>query len=111
MKKVFTILAIVMYWSERIQPEGFHRLKKRKSLEQMTQMHKEEMEHWEKMDSMTGNVHGKHPMAHAATSLGKQSCKPSNLSTNWLIVDLGFTNYNDKTNYARSNSAGICTGQ
>jgi hypothetical protein len=26
--------------------------------------------------------------------------KPSNLSTNWLIVDLGFTNYTDKTNYS-----------
>ena len=26
--------------------------------------------------------------------------KPSNLSTNWLVVDLGFTNYDDKTNYA-----------
>lgn len=25
--------------------------------------------------------------------------KPSNVSTNWIIVDLGFTNYNDKTNY------------
>jgi len=26
--------------------------------------------------------------------------KPSNISTNWLIIDLGFTNYNDKTNYS-----------
>ena len=32
--------------------------------------------------------------------------KPSNLSTNWLIVDLGFANYNDKTNY---NSPGAQT--
>lgn len=26
--------------------------------------------------------------------------KPSNVSTNWLILDLGFTNYNDKTDYS-----------
>ena len=25
--------------------------------------------------------------------------KPSNVSTNWWILDLGFSNYNDKTNY------------
>jgi len=30
---------------------------------------------------------------------GNNHVKPANLSTNWLIVDLGFTNYNDKTNY------------
>jgi hypothetical protein len=28
-----------------------------------------------------------------------RSYRPSNISTNWGIVDLGFTNYNDKTNY------------
>lgn len=26
--------------------------------------------------------------------------KPSNLSTNWFVVDLGFANYNDQTEYA-----------
>lgn len=26
--------------------------------------------------------------------------RPSNISTNWLVIDLGFANYNDKTNYA-----------
>jgi Outer membrane protein beta-barrel domain len=26
--------------------------------------------------------------------------KPSNISTNWVIVDLGFANFNDKTNYS-----------
>jgi hypothetical protein len=29
------------------------------------------------------------------------------VTTNWWIVDLGFTNYNDKTNYAQSISQGI----
>lgn len=30
--------------------------------------------------------------------------KPSNVSTNWGIVDLGFANYTDKTNYASAGS-------
>jgi hypothetical protein len=29
---------------------------------------------------------------------GRHSSKPSNLTTNWWIVDLGFSNYNDQTN-------------
>src|SRR5258708_4388854 len=29
----------------------------------------------------------------------KHSDKPSNTSTNWWIVDIGFSNVNDKTNY------------
>ena len=30
----------------------------------------------------------------------------SNISTNWWILDLGFSNYNDNTNYAAANSSG-----
>ena len=30
----------------------------------------------------------------------RRKTKSSNLSTNWWIVDLGFANFNDKTNYA-----------
>jgi Outer membrane protein beta-barrel domain len=30
-----------------------------------------------------------------------------NVSTNWLIVDLGFANYTDKTNYASAIAAGV----
>lgn len=30
----------------------------------------------------------------------KKSYKKSNISTNWLIVDLGYSGFNDKTNYA-----------
>ena len=33
--------------------------------------------------------------------------KPSNISTNWIILDLGFANYNDKTNYAQAISSGF----
>ena len=31
----------------------------------------------------------------------------SNLTTNWCIVDLGFANYNDKTNYAAASASGF----
>jgi hypothetical protein len=33
-----------------------------------------------------------------------------NVSTNWLIVDLGFTNYNDKTNYASASAQQFAPG-
>ena len=32
----------------------------------------------------------------------RQRSKPSNISTNWGIVDLGFANYIDKTNYGNT---------
>lgn len=32
----------------------------------------------------------------------KGDSKPSNVSTNWVIVDFGFTNYSDKTDYANA---------
>jgi hypothetical protein len=33
--------------------------------------------------------------------------KPSNLSTNWWIVDIGFSNYNDKSDYASAIADGF----
>ena len=30
----------------------------------------------------------------------RKTYKPSNISTNWLVVDLGFANVNDQTNYS-----------
>jgi hypothetical protein len=36
--------------------------------------------------------------------------KPSNLSTNWLVVDLGFANFNDKTNYAGAEAQAFAPG-
>jgi hypothetical protein len=30
----------------------------------------------------------------------KQKSKPSNVSTNWWVIDVGFANWSDKTNYA-----------
>jgi hypothetical protein len=31
--------------------------------------------------------------------------KPSNITTNWIVLDFGYTNYNDKTNYPSSFNA------
>ena len=36
--------------------------------------------------------------------------KPSNLTTNWLIVDLGFANYQDNTNYASASAQAFAPG-
>lgn len=36
-----------------------------------------------------------------------RSYKPSNVSTNWFILDLGFANFNDKTNYAAAQASGF----
>lgn len=39
----------------------------------------------------------------------RKEYKKSNVSTNWLIVDLGFSNVNDQTNYPKANSEGFFT--
>ncbi|MFL5772857.1 MAG: outer membrane beta-barrel protein, partial [Flavisolibacter sp.] len=36
--------------------------------------------------------------------------KPSNLTTNWCIVDLGFANVNDKTNYSSAEAQAFAPG-
>ncbi len=36
--------------------------------------------------------------------------KPSNVSTNWIILDLGFSNYTDKTNYASASAQQFAPG-
>src|ERR1700742_3719494 len=39
-----------------------------------------------------------------------RSYRPSNVSTNWGILDLGFTNYTDKTNYASASARQFAPG-
>lgn len=36
--------------------------------------------------------------------------KPENISTNWWILDLGFSNYNDQTNYASAEAQSFAPG-
>lgn len=40
----------------------------------------------------------------------RRSDKPSNISTNWWIVDLGFSNYNDESNYVAATNDGFVSG-
>ncbi|NOT50298.1 MAG: outer membrane beta-barrel protein [Chitinophagaceae bacterium] len=40
----------------------------------------------------------------------RNSDKPSNLSTNWFIFDMGFANYNDKTDYASAAAQAYAPG-
>jgi hypothetical protein len=37
----------------------------------------------------------------------KNDYKPSNISTNWFIFDLGFANFKDETDYAKAQSSGF----
>ncbi|MDZ4807002.1 MAG: hypothetical protein SGI96_01890, partial [Bacteroidota bacterium] len=37
----------------------------------------------------------------------RRSDKPSNLTTNWWILDLGFSNYNDESNYVNAALTGF----
>lgn len=37
----------------------------------------------------------------------RKNYKPSNLSTNWWIIDLGISQFSDKTNYAHAGSTGF----
>jgi hypothetical protein len=37
----------------------------------------------------------------------KTNDKPSNISTNWIILDLGFANYSDKSNYTSAATSGF----
>lgn len=40
-------------------------------------------------------------------SQNRRNYKPSNLSTNWWILDLGFSSYTDESNYASAASSGF----
>lgn len=42
--------------------------------------------------------------------LGRENKKPSNVSTNWWILDLGFSNYNDQTVYTSAAAQAFAPG-
>ena len=108
MKKVFIILAILCIGAKGFSQQDSSQSKKESHWKKWEQMHKEEMEHWEKMDST--EWHGHHPWPMPPHHWGNNHVKPANLSTNWLIIDLGFTNYNDKTNYASATAQAFAPG-
>lgn len=103
MKKVITILAILSF-----SVRGFSQQDSTTHKKDSVYSHKHKWEimmekHMKMMDSSEWT--GKNPpwpMPPMGPHMHNNHVKPSNLSTNWLIVDLGFTNYNDKTNYSGS---------
>jgi hypothetical protein len=98
MKKVFIILAILCIGAKGFSQNDSTKTKKN-HWEKWEQKHKEEMEKWKHADS--SEWHGDDvPWPMPPHHWRDNHVKPSNLSTNWLIVDLGFTNYNDNTNYS-----------
>src|SRR5450631_350100 len=98
-----------MCWCEGIQPAGFNDEEKRYGEYPYAQMGAYDGKHMKMMDSAEWAEKYPHwpmPPHH----WGNNHVKPSNLSTNWMIVDLGFTNYTDKTNYAGAEAQSFAPG-
>ena len=47
---------------------------------------------------------------HEARTYRRNNYKPKNIETNWGVVDLGFANYNDRTNYGTGAAALFAPG-
>mgnify|MGYP001170038370 FL=1 len=54
-----------------------------------------------------GHSSGEHKEAR---SYKRRSYKPENISTNWFIVDIGFTNLNDQTDYTSAGATDFAPG-
>ena len=113
MKQLFTILAILCLGVKGFSQQDSTVQKK----ETRKQRWEEHMKKWEQMDSINcyHDDHDYHgwpmpPMPPMGMHHRSNHIKPSNLSTNWLIVDLGFTNYNDNTNYAGATAQAFAPG-
>jgi hypothetical protein len=48
--------------------------------------------------------------SHSDVHISNKKRKNSNLTTNWWIVDLGFANFNDQTNYASAAAQAFAPG-
>ena len=108
MKKVFTILAILC-----ASVKGFSQEDSATQKKDTTHTHKHHWEqmmdkHMKMMDSAECSNHGPWPMPPHHWK--DNHAKPSNLTTNWLVVDLGFTNYIDNTNYAGATAQTFAPG-
>jgi hypothetical protein len=42
--------------------------------------------------------------------IGRHHYEPQNISTNWVIIDLGFANFNDRTNYSSAEAQAFAPG-
>jgi hypothetical protein len=108
MKKVFTILAFLCIGMKGFSQKDSIRLKN-SSDTTITQSGRDsdsccDSHSWHDM-------HGWHNMPWPMPPHHwNNHVKPSNLSTNWLIVDLGFANYTDKTNYSGTTAQAFAPG-
>lgn len=50
---------------------------------------------------------GKYQTPDSSVSISRRRKDNRNISTNWVILDLGFANYNDQTNYANAVLSGV----
>jgi Outer membrane protein beta-barrel domain len=108
MKQVFTILALLCIGMKGFSQKDSIKLKS-SSDTTITHSGKDSDSDYEYHDMHDWkHMHDWHDMPWV--HMHDKQYKPSNLSTNWLIVDLGFTNYNDKTNYAGSTAQTFAPG-
>jgi Outer membrane protein beta-barrel domain len=108
MKKVLVILAVLCVVVKGYSQQDSSSQKKNVPLTHKQKWERMMEKHME-MDSSKWEGHNSHwPMP--AHHWNDNHVKPANLSTNWLIVDLGFTNYTDKTNYAGTSAQTFAPG-
>src|SRR5205809_7635552 len=50
---------------------------------------------------------GRYENADGSVKISRERHRNQNVSTNWVILDLGFANYTDKTNYTNAVAAGV----
>jgi hypothetical protein len=96
MKRVFAILSLVFIGMKGLSQDSIHL----KSSSDTTVTTKTE----------TGNDRSENDDDWHWHMHHHNKTKPSNISTNWMVVDLGFTNYNDRTNYAGAEAQSFAPG-
>ena len=102
MKKIFTILVLLCLAMRGFSQQDSTDQKKDSPKQHH---HNKNWDHWDDQDT-----YGMMPPWPMPPHWKDNHAKPSNLSTNWLIVDLGFTNYDDKTNYSGSTAQTFAPG-
>jgi hypothetical protein len=106
MKKVLAILALLCFAMKGFSQQDS--TVQKKTHKQRWEEHKKE---WQEMDSTEWAEKYPHwPMPPMGPHMRSKHIMPANISTNWLIVDLGFTNYTDKTDYASATAQAFAPG-
>ncbi len=110
MKKVFTILVFLCFSVKGFSQADSLQLKKSTDTA-VTKISKDDVDSndwhhgfpdWKHMRNMHDMASMHHPW--------NKKVKPANISTNWLIIDLGFSNFNDKTNYGSASTQAFAPG-